>query len=321
MAGLGTVSEVAAFLRQHPGWSSALHNVNPDDSSMNRSTLETLLRSGLYEHFLKVAHFVSSTDRSLMRYTLALCERDIILSFLRLFNAGRLQDFQIMLPEAFLGSSKIDFTKLSAARSYDQMLEAVRDTEVYASLARFAPDGNGVLNYTGIEVALMSHEYRIYFGAAKKRYSGSVKKTLVNALGSEIDVINIIRIMRLKKYFPSSMDTVFNYLLPFSYRLSQDFVRQLYTADDETAMLNLLKTSRYSKVFEPGSVAYIEEYYYRMLNKFNLRMLKHAAPSVYTAVAYLHLKQLELKNVINIIECVRYQVPPQNAAAYLVGVK
>jgi len=42
-------------------------------------------------------------------------------------------------------------------------------------------------------------------------------------------------------------------------------------------------------------------------------------PSIYTAVAYLELKELELSVLINVIESVKYGVPYRAELADLVG--
>ena len=45
--------------------------------------------------------------------------------------------------------------------------------------------------------------------------------------------------------------------------------------------------------------------------RFDLRQLRAAQPTVYTPIAYLGLKEIELRNIISIIECIRYKVAPE----------
>ncbi|MFR8955220.1 MAG: hypothetical protein ACLVH7_14150, partial [Flavonifractor plautii] len=62
------------------------------------------------------------------------------------------------------------------------------------------------------------------------------------------------------------------------------------------------------------------EYYQRAICRFNnKRQLTAVPPSIYTAVAYLELKELELSVLINVIESVKYGVPYRAELADLVG--
>ena len=62
-----------------------------------------------------------------------------------------------------------------------------------------------------------------------------------------------------------------------------------------------------------------EEYYRRALYTFNKHQVMAAPPSIYTAMAYLDLKELEMMVLVNVIESVKYGVPYHAALAELVG--
>ena len=49
-----------------------------------------------------------------------------------------------------------------------------------------------------------------------------------------------------------------------------------------------------------------------MQYRFNQRQLRAAVPTIYTPMAYLGLKEIELRNIISIIECIRYGVEPRS---------
>lgn len=63
----------------------------------------------------------------------------------------------------------------------------------------------------------------------------------------------------------------------------------------------------------------VEEYYQRAVFRFNKRQLSAVPPSIYTAIAYLELKELELGVLVNVIESVKYGVPYHAEFANLVG--
>ena len=72
-----------------------------------------------------------------------------------------------------------------------------------------------------------------------------------------------------------------------------------------------MKSGPYGALFRSIQPTGLEAYLYTMQYRFNLRQLRAAQPTVYTPVAYLGLKEIELRNIISIIECIRYGVPPE----------
>ena len=210
---------------------------------------------------------------------------------------------------------------LASCTSYDQLLDAARDT-IYAPVLRhLRPSRDGALpDFTLAEAALrtayFSHLYRI----VHCQYTGRTQKVLLRALGEQIDLLNIIHVLRLKTYFPQTEpETYLRVLFPFHYRLNPDFTRALCAAPGVDDVFALLRDSPYRDCFDGVAVGAVEEYYQRAICRFNKRQLAAVPPSIYTAVAYLELKELELSVLINVIESVKYGVPYRAELADLVG--
>ena len=114
-------------------------------------------------------------------------------------------------------------------------------------------------------------------------------------------------------------ETYLRVLFPFHYRLNPDFTRALCAAPGVDDVFALLRDSPYRDCFDGVAVGAVEEYYQRAICRFNKRQLAAVPPSIYTAVAYLELKELELSVLINVIESVKYGVPYRAELADLVG--
>ena len=167
-----------------------------------------------------------------------------------------------------------------------------------------------------LRTAYFSHLYRI----VHRQYTGRTQKVLLRALGEQIDLLNIIHVLRLKTYFPQTEpETYLRVLFPFHYRLNPDFTRALCAAPGVDDVFALLRDSPYRDCFDGVAVGAVEEYYQRAICRFNKRQLAAVPPSIYTAVAYLELKELELSVLINVIESVKYGVPYRAELADLVG--
>ena len=127
-----------------------------------------------------------------------------------------------------------------------------------------------------LRTAYFSHLYRI----VHCQYTGRTQKVLLRALGEQIDLLNIIHVLRLKTYFPQTEpETYLRVLFPFHYRLNPDFTRALCAAPGVDDVFALLRDSPYRDCFDGVAVGAVEEYYQRAICRFNKRQLAAVPPS------------------------------------------
>jgi vacuolar-type H+-ATPase subunit C/Vma6 len=157
-------------------------------------------------------------------------------------------------------------------------------------------------------VLLRSTYYSTLYHYSSKHYEGETKKVLLRSVGEQVDLLNVTHILRLKKYFPGDSHYISS-LFPFNYRLKPEFIQAMMEARDVDAVFTLLASSPYAAMFADRDVPQLEVYAQRAFARFNHRQLTSGTPSVYTAIAYLNLKELEMKALVNDIERVKYGAP------------
>lgn len=299
--------EVLEYLRNHPGWKRALGQV--PDMEIHRAQLETLLQNEVRQEYVALNHYVPRKDKFALSFPVMLCELDQILAVLRRLAARGKVKPEVELPPDFLLHSRLDYSALYKCTDYAGLAAAARETIYGAPLALFHPTEQTPLpDYTATEVLLRSTYYSTLYRRAARSYAGETRRVLLRALGQQVDLLNVTHILRLKKYFPGD-NRYLSSLFPINYRLKPDLVRALLEAPDAEGVFSLLASSPYAAVFADRDVPSLEAYSLRTFARFNHRQLTSGAPSVYTAIAYLNLKDLAMKALINDIECVKYGVP------------
>ena len=320
MAGMRNVSEVAQYLRQHPSWSDELSGSNIEQQFMHRQSLERLLRRGLLLEYEKILRFLQADDRRIIGNLVYISDAYVVSTFLRFLYTKNTDKFEINLPDFYITGSKINFEKLRAAQSYDGMLEALAKAPYFGALSKLRPDDGGEPNYNAVDIAIRSSCYRNFFSVAKKSFSGKERRLIEEAVGTEIDLYNIITVMRLKKYFPEALDDVFQFLMPFNCRIRPEMLRKIYKAPTVADAMKLIGETKYAQAFTAEDLLYLEEAQYRFMYRMARKLLTEAVPSLYTALAFLIIKDVELHNIVHVIECVRYGVDIAGARRLLVGV-
>lgn len=315
IASMPDVRAVLDYLRQ-TGWAPAMAKL--DGLPLNRANLEAVLREQTREEYVRLNYFVPRDDKLLLSYPVLLAELEGILACLRRLKAGRSSEPR-SLPQRFLLHSKMDHRALSACASYDELAALTRHTVYAGALEHLRrPRPRELPDYQVAESMLRTVYYSHLFRVMSRHYTGQVREELIRTLSTQADLLNIIHILRLKRYFPEERDHL-PYLLPFHYRMKPAQLNQLFAAPTLDMAFSLLGETRYAQDFQDVEVSEVEDYYRQAMYRLYRRQLVTGEPCVCTAIAYLHVKDAETACLINAIESVNYGVPFDGSFVRLVG--
>lgn len=146
---------------------------------------------------------------------------------------------------------------------------------------------------------------KFYFGEIY-RLSKNVNKDFQNIIGTEIDLLNIIWIYRAKKYFHYTEKEILDIIIPINYKLNKDRILQLINSKDFLDMKSVLNETVYKKVFNDELTLDHDKDKY-LYHKY-LRLFKTKLFNICTVFCNINLVDIEIKNIINIIEGIRYNV-------------
>ena len=129
-------------------------------------------------------------------------------------------------------------------------------------------------------------------------------KKLRDIIGTEIDILNLQWLYRSKKYFMYDEDEIKSILIPGDYKLTSKVINKLVMTDADRIYDEIQKT-------EYGEIVKNEQNIYldcdRFLYKKNLKYFREASFDFVIVICYFNLLGFEIKNMINIIESIRYK--------------
>ncbi len=317
MASLTDPRDVLDCLRSQPGWSETVSSLSADQGYVGRLELEEALDLQLSRDYESLSHFVPKEDRALVAFPVRRKELEEIMTALRSLKSG-VREQGTAHPVAGM---KVDRAALHACTNYGELLAAVRESIYHPMLHRLTPAQPEALpDYAATEAILRGAYYSYLYKTIDQHYAGETKHVLLRALGEQVDLLNLIYLLRLKTYFPGE-DGLSSVLFPFGYKLKSEKMKALRSAAGPDEVFALLQDTPYAKALEGLSptTAAIEAYYRKAFYQFNRRQLTAGEPSVYTAVACLTLKELELQALVNVIESVKYGVRYDDSFARMAG--
>ncbi len=300
---MDSVQQVLAELSQQPAWAEAAQALAAGPL-VTRARLEDALRGQVRREGLRLASFIPQQDWGLMDFPVFRAELERILAALRRLHASLYKDTED-LPRAYVSRAKVNLEGLRRCADFSGLVEATRGSIFFDALNRLRA-GETLPDYGVTEALLWSVYYRHVLRLIRRRYEGDTRRLLEQSVGSQVDMLNIMHILRMKQYFPQE-DNYLPVLLPYHYKVRPEQIRAMCDALTPQAVMDLVEATPYAGAFRGAGPDELQNRYSAVLYRLSRRQLRMGRPSVYTAVAYLNLRELELRVVVSAVETVKYQ--------------
>ncbi|MCM1227040.1 MAG: V-type ATPase subunit [Clostridium sp.] len=303
------VAEAAEYLKKNTYFSEELSNI--DTSSIHRGFLESLIDKAYYSRYERLCRFQHLDSQPFYNFLLVRSEiRELLKALLYLNNDNKDAYIETMQPY-LVGKSSFDLMELANAYDFKAVLNVLRHTPYYDVLKNVGTDSKGNIPYTECEVRLRTYHLKWLIEKGSECVGGKSKKALIDQINVQTDIINIINAYRMKKYFNSDADTLKKYTLPFYGRLSAKMQSDLFQTESSEEYLRMLSHTSYGRKMEQLSVDMESSQFEKELVKIRYAMAKRAlmfsesaAVSLYSL---MYLEEVEMNNIINIIEGIRYE--------------
>lgn len=305
LAGMRSVEDVLSELRQLPGWSHAAEHL-PQDAHLTRATLEYALREQIRQEYLSLLAFVPQKDRDIMEFPIMRAVMDEILAALRHLHASVYKEVEPLHP-VFLSHSKVDVNAVRRCTTYDGLVEATQGSMYHDALERLRNTDGTLPDYGVTEALLNGVYYKRLQSIVRRKYDGDVRRILEKSVGSQVDMLNLMHILRMKRYFPQE-DNYLPVLLPYHYKLKPQMIHAMCAAPNAEGVLELAQETPYGRIFDRECGEDLNHLYTATIYRTSRRQLMMGKPSIYSAVALMNLREIELKAVVSAVEAAKYQM-------------
>ena len=310
-----SVSEIAAYLKNNTAYASVLSEIN--ESTIHRGHLEMLIRRKAFNDYASLGRYDMTMAAQLPQYLLERIEIEQIISCLRYMSAGHTSEFFFSMPMYFASHTRLDLVKMSHSSSFAELLDALSHTRYYDILAAFSPKEDGRIRLTEIENALFSHLAKGMYSLIDQTH-GALREELTNLYGAQVDMQNVTRILRLKRYFNAEPDFIRANLLPNGRCLSPKIIEEMVQAPTADAVLELFLSTGLAKRIPETQRGFVHDLDHRA-PYFNARRLIHySIHPMAVLLSYIIITDVEVDDIINIIEGVRYGLEPEQIRPMLV---
>lgn len=309
------VQEVAAYLKNESEYASVLSDVH--EKSIHRGQLEALLKRDSFLRRKKLLRYIQGAKQEFYHYAIALEEVAQILGCVRAISAKDASMFVSDLPLFLNKYMSFDLKKLMEVKNYKDLWEILKNT-MYAKVVEPFLCKENAMDYTMLEKNLAEFLYQRQIELIEKTFKGKEREDIRNLFITQMELRNICKIYRMKEYYHASKETIEKYLVKAHSRIGKNVYEALLNAKDGEEVLKILENSAYKLYVDSKDFIYIEYYCKKIKYHLGKRFMhfSNSAPLVY--MTYFILDEIEVENVINIIEGIRYNVAAEKISALLI---
>lgn len=310
-----SVVEITGYLKKHPAYADVLKNVS--EVTMNRGRLEALIRRESFNRLSRLIRFMHLKDRGFYQLNFLHREHEVILTMIRSFISHEEYDAVADLPYYFDHYSKIDFESLAMANDMQSLVEALQDTRYYKMLKPYAKVKNDDIKYYEFESLFETDYYQFAFEQINNNYRGKLKKDLEDTFKSRIEMENMIKVYRLKKFYKVKNEDIKAILIP-STRISEKKIDEILLVNNPDEIFQkIIKTGMATYTNDKDQV-YLEYYADHLRYTIAKKYMYFATHPAKVFLAYMFLSELEIENLTHLIEGIRYDVSEEEIRTMLV---
>ena len=140
---------------------------------------------------------------------------------------------------------------------------------------------------------------------------------ITKAYGEKFDMLNLQFILRSKRYYKMEPAAIYAQLIPVNYKLKKEEITALVEATSKEEGEQIFSRTWYGRKYQQLNLISMEELYNSLLRTVLEKEARKDPYSVAVLYSYLYHKEHEVNRLTIALECVRYQVDPDEAMHYV----
>lgn len=311
---LPDVPSAVTYLKQKPSYQDIF--ADRDESTLHRGEIEQMLRLSIYRDFTKLYRFSNEEQRRFLKLYFRRYEVFIIKKCLNTIFDHREVSLNLShFYEFFNRHSQLDIALLSSSSSVEEFVNNLKGSEYYAPLkGLLGADSPTLFDY---EMALDLYYFRLIWKNKDKIMKKKDLEEITEAYGQKFDLLNLQWIYRCKAYYHMEDTDIYALLVPIHYKLKAPQIKALVESESTQAFEALLADTYYAKHYEEFNTETLEAMYAHILKHVLSTESRKHPYSVATLYSYLYHKEHEVNRLVIALECVRYNVAPDEAMKYI----
>lgn len=269
------------------------------DENIDRLEIESLLEKDQINNILKIKKLLNKKDTEIFEMFLLQYEIKCVKSiFRKLFSNDKTDDIVIQKVKMWTVTLFSDIKGIETVQNFYEFFEAVKRMKYNKILKKYQEQDN-------INVFEVENEIdKLYFETLYDMIKNEVNSKKI--IGSEIDLLNVLWIFRIKKYYNFEKEKINQILIKRYYKLKPNTMKKIEQTNTFEEIKEIMKDTVYKDVFFDENN--LEENIDKYLYEINKKIFRNDMTSIAYVLAYVNMIDYENKDIINTIEGIRYNM-------------
>ena len=307
MANCHSLNELVAYLRTRTHYAKNFEAVPNDISAVQ---IEEILHINLLEQTEILCKYEISIGQKFYQYYIAKNEIQQILTIIQLIKKGKPEAYLSVLPAFFSKKSNINLFEFTSVKSYSDLLKVLKNTDYYIILAPLSDIFNESDSYILIENALNRHLHSILYNIVSHLQTPKDKREIRELAKYKFDMEAISKIYRLIRLDLADRPTIKNCIDSEFTNFSPKEIEMFADSERARDMVRLIPNTCYKKDFSKVKFDYLEGATDRMMYIKFSKSFRYSTSPVAVMISYIFLMENEVKNIVHIVERIKYKIPP-----------
>lgn len=314
MASSKTVPEAASFLLHRTAYGSFM---TLGDEVPTRGLVEYQLRKALLERSILLCRTEKSVGNCFFEYVLLRNGVNELLGFLRCQAAGQ--------PERYMYSTSVypmaknspfALEGLARVRTREELIDCLHGTHFEKILTPVLKMGDRV--DIALAEAVLDRDICTYMQQKlRAELPNAQAKTLLEILYAKAELSDAEMLYRAKTSYQISQTMLRAMQSGYRFRFSQAELEAMLHADSGQEVKRIVQASKYGKYLKSEAADDPGNWSDRFLSDMLCRYIHFSAEPSVVLFAYLNWMELEIKNLIYVVEGVRYRLTPDEIISML----
>lgn len=282
-------------------------NVLSEDA--DREQIEKVLNGEIIYDIEKIVKYLDKNDTQIFNLLISKYEIRCIKKAIKLLYSKNEYDENIKI---WTNTIFTDLKSLESIKSIDEFFKIINNTKYKKILKKYFENKDTEYSIFEIENELDKMYLKSIYNSAGNN------KNLKKMIGAKIDFTNILWIYRMKKYYNFSEDKIEKSIIDINYALKKNQILLLVKAKNIEELNEILKKTVYSNI-ATDDIYELECNIKKYLHGLYIKNFKSNLLSINCIYSYLNLVELENKDIISIIEAVRYGIDKEKLLKKLIN--
>lgn len=314
LASMNTVTDIIEYLRTTKSYGNLIERM--DESLYHRGNIEKILVQSLYDDYSRLYRFADMQQKEFLKIFIKRYEVELIEYCLRIVFNHYNKPFDLNYKRPFFDKySDLRIEQLITAQNIDQLVDHLKNTEYYTPLQRIREAGSTrLLDY---DLALDLYYFNVMWKIRKKIGGKGDQEMIKKELGTKVDLLNLQWIYRAKKYYHMSAPDIYNLLIPISYRVKDQELKELAETPSAEEFLKQCSDTFYGHKYQLDRENSIEVITNQCLERILKTAYRNHPYSLASIYQYFFLKEEEIYKITTALECIRYGLSERETLQYL----